>query len=65
MVKIAQFLVAVEKLSFFKSAILKIFVQFFFFFASFLFKSVTIYVILRMGGNFDDYSDFQQKARGM
>ena len=34
-------------------------------FASFLFKSVTIYVIPRMGRNFDDYPDFQQKARGM
>ena len=35
-----------------------------FFFASFLFKSVTIYVIPRIGQNFDDYPDFQQKAGG-
>ena len=36
-----------------------------FFFASSLFKLVTIYVIPRMGRNFDDYPDFQQKARGV
>ena len=34
-----------------------------FFFASSLFKSVTFYVIPRMGRN--DYLDFQQKARGV
>ena len=65
LVKIAQLLVVVEKLSFFESAILKLFLSKRFFFASFLFKSVTIYVIPRMGRKFDDYPDFQQKARGM
>jgi len=35
------------------------------FYVSFQFKSVTIYVILRMGQNFDDYLDVQQKARGV
>ena len=30
-----------------------------------LFKAVTIYGIPRMGRNFDDYPDFQQKARGI
>ena len=33
-------------------------------FEFFCFKSVIIYVIPRMGQNFDDYPDFQQKARG-
>ena len=33
------------------------------FFASSLLKSVTIYLIARMGRNFDDYPDFQQKAQ--
>ena len=33
------------------------------FFASSLFKSVTIYGVPRVGRNFDDYPDFQQKAR--
>ena len=33
------------------------------FFVSFLFKLVIIYVIPRMGRNFDDYLDFQQKAQ--
>jgi hypothetical protein len=38
------------------------------FFASSLFKSVIIYVMPRMGQNFDDfidYPDFQQKVNGM
>ena len=35
------------------------------FFALSLFKSVTIYVIPRMGRNFGDYPDFQQKCRGI
>ena len=48
----------VKHISLFESAILN-------FFASSLFKSVTIYVIPRMGRNFDDYLDFKQKARGM
>ena len=43
--KIAQLLVAVEKLSFFESAI---------FFASFLLKLVTIYRVPRIFRNFDD-----------
>ena len=34
------------------------------FFASFLYKSVTIYGVSKMGQNFDDYPDFQQKAGG-
>ena len=34
-------------------------------FASFLFKLVTIYGVPRIFRNFDDYPDFQQKARGM
>ena len=54
--KIAQLLGVVEKLSFFVSEIL-------IFFASSLFKSVTIYVIPRMERNLDDYPDFQQKAQ--
>jgi hypothetical protein len=61
--KIAQLLVVVEKLTFFESAILKIAFQkkkn-----ASSLFKSVIIYGIPMMGQKFDDYLDFQQKARG-
>ena len=65
LVKIAQLLVVVEKLNFFESAI------FIFFFkkekknASSQFKSVKIYGIPRMGQNFDDYPDFQQKASDM
>ena len=35
-----------------------------FFFASFLLKLVTIYGVPRIFQNFDDYPDFQQKARG-
>ena len=55
---IAQLLVVVEKRSFFESAILN------FFFASFLIKLVTIYQKPMFFGNFDEYPDFQQKARG-
>ena len=58
-VKIAQLLVVVEKLSFFLVG------HFDFFFASSLFKSDIIYGIPRMGQNFDDYLDFQQKVRGI
>jgi hypothetical protein len=66
LVKIAQLLVVVEKLSFFESAILKHFFQKkFFFFASSLFKLVIIYRIPWMERNFEDYFDFQQKARGV
>ena len=36
-----------------------------FFFASFLFKLVTIYGIPRIFQNFDDYPYFQQKSRGV
>ena len=56
---IAQLLGVAEKLSFFESAILN------FFFASFLFKLVTIYGVQRIFRNIDDHPDFQQKARGM
>ena len=56
LVKIVQLLVMVEKLSFF---------DFDFFFASFLFRLVTIYGIPRIFRNFDDNSDFQQTARGL
>ena len=35
------------------------------FFASSLFKSVTIYGLTRMGQNFDDYPDFQKNQRGV
>ena len=35
------------------------------FFASFLFKLVTIYGIPRIFWNFDNYPDFQQKGRGL
>ena len=52
----------VEKLSFFESAILNFFFQKKkIFFASFLFKLVTIYGVPRIFRNFDDYPDFQQK----
>ena len=47
----------VENLNYFHSAILK--KKFQIFFASFLFKSVTIYGIIRMGQNLYDYHDFQ------
>ena len=33
--------------------------------ASSLFNSVTIYMIPRMGRNFDDFSDFPKKARAV
>ena len=56
---IAQLLGVVEKLSLFESAIL------IFFFASFLFKFITNQGVPRMGRNFDDYPDFQQKDRGI
>ena len=64
--KIAQLLVVVEKLSFFESAILNFFSQkkkknF----ASFLFILITNQWVPRMGQNFDNYPDFQQKARGL
>jgi hypothetical protein len=54
----------VENQIFFESAILILFFKKKFF-ASFVFKSVTIYGIPRMGQNFVDYPDFQQKARGI
>ena len=59
---IAQLLGVVEKLSFFESAILKIFCNFFFsfFFASFLSKLVNIYGIARIFQNFDDYPSFHK-----
>ena len=62
---IAQLLVVVEKLSFFESAILFVFFEKKNFFVSFLSKLVTIYSIPRIFRNFDDYPDFQQKARGV
>ena len=54
----------VENLSFFESAIF-IFLQFFYFFlfASSLLKSINIRNIARMGQNFDDYPDLQQKSK--
>ena len=55
----------VENHSFFEPAILNEFYFQNFFFASFLFKSVTIYGIPRMRQNFDDYPDFQQKAKSI
>ena len=63
---IAQFLGVAEKLSFFESAILNfIFSKKKFFFASFLFKFIKNQWVPRMGRNFDDYPDFQQKDRGI
>jgi hypothetical protein len=51
---------------FFESAILNFFlILIFFFYTWFLFKLVTINGVLRIFQNFDDYPDFQQKARGV
>ena len=62
---IAQLLGVVEKLSFFESAILIFFfLKKNFFFASFLFKLVTIYGVPRIFWNFDDYLDFQKNQGG-
>ena len=54
----------VENLSFFELAILNFFPKKIYF-ASFLFKSVTIYGIPWIGQNFEDYPGFKQKARGI
>ena len=63
LMKIAQLLEVVEKLSFFESAILNFFFRKKnFFFASIFFKLVIVYGIPRMGRNFDDYPGFQLKT---